>query len=197
LSHPNDALFPPLLTLSLFFFRVLSNYSGNLFLLLVCFLESIALNFDVGWKLIEYALQKATSGKRSLRQKYKCCRLDFHILVPVSTIALFLFQMANTIKTPYLPDNLHIVTVGWVLFAFCFVLLFIGVQDFNKEGSLAPIPDDFPYNGTEEDRLEYFTAERNQMGETGDPSSYDFETSNQDVRVGDNDHDNDSVELEA
>jgi len=201
-------------------------FVGINFLLFVCFVESIALNFDVGWKQIEYALQKATAGKRSLRPKYKCCRLDFHLLVPVSTIGLFLYQMYYTIKTPYLPNNLNIVTVGWVLFALCFVLLFIGVQDFRKEGSLVPIPDAFPYDGTVEDRIEYWsqcdennsnnnntnfggknsnnkkeviTAEEDQMGETGDPSSDDFADSNRDVLVDDNDNDSDnnSVELEA
>lgn len=185
-------------------------FVGINFLLLVCFVESIVLNFDIGWKHIEYALQKATSGKRSLSPIYKCCRLDFHILVPVSTFGLFLYQMYYTIESPYLPDNLNIVTLGWVLFALCFVLLFIGVQDFNKYGSLVPIPDDFPHDGTVEERVEYWsnfdennnngnkkkviTVDKDKMGDTGDPSSSDnLAHSNKDVIV----DDNDSVELEA
>ena len=156
---------------------------------------------------------------RSLRPAYLCCRFDFHFMIPAATFGLFLFQMIQTIISPYLPNNLNIEALGWALFAVCFVILFIGVQKFSQDGSLKDIPDDYPYDGTVEERKVYWsnfdddeddkgnTASNNdnkkvdakddndEIGETGDPSDEIGGTgdpSSDDIVV-----DNDSVELEA
>merc|ERR1712086_164745 len=100
---------------------------------------------------------KATFGVRSLRPIYKCCRLDFHVLIPVFTIGLFLFQIIATFKTPYLPEEFRSIEIlGWTLFGCCCACLFVGIQNFTSDGSLEPIPDDYPYNGTVEERKEYW-----------------------------------------
>jgi len=133
-------------------------FVGINFLLVVCFVESIVMNFDFGWKRLEYALQKATHGVRTLRPIWKLCRLDFSFLIPISTIGLLLFQLVvNIFFEPYLPGYSGIEIVGWVLFAFCLSLMFIGIQNFTKDGSLLPIPDDYPYDGTLEERKEYWS----------------------------------------
>merc|ERR1712241_946741 len=76
-------------------------FVGINFLLLVCFVETIVLNFDFGWNRLEYALSKATSGNRSFCPVYKCCRLDFHLLIPIATIGLFLYRIQDVIRSPY------------------------------------------------------------------------------------------------
>lgn len=160
-------------------------------------------NFDFGFKRLEYALQKATSGMRSLRPAYICCRFDFHFMIPAATLGLFLFQMVQTLISPYLPNNLNIEYIGWALFALCFAMMFIGIQKFPQEGSLKDIPEDYPYDGTVEERKEYWsnfddeinvtnneskkvdTKDDDEIGDTGDPTSNDYDV------------DKDSVELEA
>jgi hypothetical protein len=164
-------------------------------------------NFDFGFKRLEYALQKATSGMRSLRPAYICCRFDFHFMIPAATFGLFLYQMVQTIISPYLPNNLNIEYIGWALFAVCFAIMFIGVQNFPQDGSLTDIPDDYPYDGTVEERKVYWSNfeddegsstnnenkkeidakdDDDEIGGTGDPSSNDYVVEK-----------NDSVELEA
>ena len=65
--------------------------------------------------------------------------------------------MVTIFLKPYLPGYPGIEIVGWVLFAFCLSLMFIGIQNFTKDGSLLPIPDDYPYDGTLEERKEYWS----------------------------------------
>ncbi|OEU14466.1 SNF-domain-containing protein [Fragilariopsis cylindrus CCMP1102] len=184
-------------------------FVGINFLLLVCFVESIVFNFDFGFKRLEYALQKATSGMRSLRPAYLCCRFDFHLMIPAATFGLFLFQMIQTIIKPYLPNNPNIEAIGWACFAVCFAMLFIGFQKFSQDGSLKDIPDDYPYDGTVEERKVYWANfeddenkkvdakddDNEEIGGTGDPSDElgktDDPASNNYIV------DKDSVELDA
>merc|ERR1712146_668930 len=123
-------------------------YVGTNFLLLVCFVESIVLNFDFGWKRLEYALQKATFGKKSLRPIWHLCRFDFHVSIPIATLGLFLYQTINAIREPYLPGNSTIEIASWTLFGICLVLLFLDTwkRADGKLGELMAVPfEEYPW----------------------------------------------------
>jgi SNF family Na+-dependent transporter len=122
-------------------------YVGTTFLLFVCFVEIIVLNFDFGWKRLEYALQKATLGKRTLRPIIQCCRFDFHVAIPIATLGLFLYQFVESIRTPYLPNNPGIEILSWNLFGICTTLLFLGVwrQGDGKLETLEMPFDEYPW----------------------------------------------------
>ena len=126
--------------------------------------------------------------------------------------------MIQTIIKPYLPNNPNIEAIGWACFAVCFAMLFIGFQKFSQDGSLKDIPDDYPYDGTVEERKVYWANfedddkgnnsssnvnkkvdakddDNEEIGGTGDPSdeldkSDDPSSNNYIV-------DKDSVELDA
>ena len=132
-------------------------YVGTTFLLFVCFLEIIILNFDFGWKRLEYALQKATLGKKTLRSYIQCCRFDFHVAIPIATLGLFLYQFVDSIRTPYLPNNPGIEILSWTLFGICTALLFWGVwkQGDGKLETLEMPLDEYPWG------REYWTTLEN------------------------------------
>ena len=139
-------------------------------------------------------------------------------MIPAATFGLFLFQMIQTIISPYLANNPNIEAIGWACFAVCFAMLFIGFQKFSQDGSLKDIPDDYPYDGTVEERKVYWANfedddkgnnsssnenkkvdakddDNEEIGGTGDPSdeldkSDDPSSNNYIV-------DKDSVELDA
>jgi len=122
-------------------------YVGTNFLLLVCFVESIVLNFDFGWKRLEYALQKATLGKKTLVPIYQCCRFDFHIAIPIATLGLFLYQTSQVIISPYMPGHLSIEITSWTLFGVCVALLLWGIwrrDDGKLEELLVPF-EEYPW----------------------------------------------------
>ena len=122
-------------------------FLGIAFLLFVCFVESLVLNFEFGWTRLEYALQKATLGKRTLLPHYQCCRFDFHLAIPVATFGLFLYQMVDVIRSPYLLDHPQVETAGWVFFGLALALTFVGLWK-REEGQLAilPVPlEDYPW----------------------------------------------------
>ena len=102
-------------------------YVGINFLLFVCFVEMVAINFDFGWNRLEYALQKATGGKRSLRPLWKCCRFDFHLAIPFATLGLFVYQMYNLAKEPYMPNYPTINSVGLALMVICVATVLFGI----------------------------------------------------------------------
>ena len=122
-------------------------YVGTTFLLFVCFVEIIVLNFDFGWKRLEYALQTATLGKKTLRPMIQCCRFDFHVAIPIATLGLFLYQFVESIRTPYLPNNPGIEIASWTLFGICTALLFLGVwrQGDGKLETLEMPLDEYPW----------------------------------------------------
>ena len=117
--------------------------------------------------------------------------------------------MIQTIIKPYLPNNPNIEAIGWACFAVCFAMLFIGFQKFSQDGSLKDIPDDYPYDGTVEERKVYWANfeddenkkvdakddDNEEIGGTGDPSDElgktDDPASNNYIV------DKDSVELDA
>jgi len=132
-------------------------YVGTTFLLFVCFVEIIVLNFDFGWKRLEYALQKATLGKKTLRPIIQCCRFDFHVAIPIATLGLFLYQFVESIRTPYLPNNQGIEILSWTLFGICTALLFCGMwrQGDGKLETLEMPFDEYPWG------REYWTTLEN------------------------------------
>lgn len=74
-------------------------FVGTIFLLAVCFVESIILNFDLRWQRLQYALNAATWGSkrfpegRSIFPSY-LCRFDLHLTVPVGTGFLCGYQVS-------------------------------------------------------------------------------------------------------
>ena len=122
-------------------------FIGISFLLFVCFAENLVFNFNFGWTRLEYALQKATLGRRTLRPHHLCCRFDFHLAITIATFGLLVYQMGDVIRSPYLPDNPSVEAAGWVLFCICLALTFVGSWK-PDEGQLAKLPvpaDEYPW----------------------------------------------------
>jgi len=124
---------------------------GLCFLLLVCFVESMILIFDVRLSRLEYMLQYAMDGtgtaRSLLRPRWCLCHFDFFVAIPITCIGLFLYQIYSATQTRILPDNTNIEIIFWTLFGCCVALLFFGIWD-RGEGSpeVENIPvEEFPY----------------------------------------------------
>ena len=78
-------------------------FVGTIFLLLVCFVESIILNFDLRWQRLQYALKAATFGSRrfpegrSIFPSY-LCMFDLRLTVPVGTGFLCGYQVSCLVE---------------------------------------------------------------------------------------------------
>jgi len=125
---------------------VVDHYVGIVFLLVVCFIESIIFNIDFGWERLEKALQSATHGLeglpegRSLFPKY-LCRLDFHFTVPVMTFGLALYMFIRDLQTPYEGYPSGLLAFGWTLLGLFFATLFMTMWKTDPS-QLPPIEDD-------------------------------------------------------
>ena len=121
-------------------------FVGTIFLLAVCFIESIILNFDLGWKRLQLALKSATFGSerhpegRNIFPKW-LCRYDFVVTVPHATAFLCLYQIVYVASNPYGGYPASLLAWGWTLLAICCatVLLTIWKRD---ESKLPAIEDD-------------------------------------------------------
>ena len=121
-------------------------FIGTIFLLAVCFIESIILNFDLGWKRLQLALKSATFGSerhpegRNIFPKW-LCRYDFVVTVPHATAFLCIYQIVNVASNPYGGYPNTLLAWGWTLLAICCatVLLTIWKRD---ESKLPAIEDD-------------------------------------------------------
>jgi len=121
-------------------------FVGTIFLLAVCFIESIILNFDLGWKRLQLALKAATFGSerhpegRNIFPKW-LCRYDFVVTVPHATAFLCLYQIVYVASNPYGGYPTSLLAWGWSLLALCCatVLLTIWKRD---ESKLPAIEDD-------------------------------------------------------
>ena len=121
-------------------------FVGTIFLLAVCFIESIILNFDLGWKRLQLALKAATYGSerhpegRNIFPKW-LCRYDFVVTVPHATAFLCIFQIVYVASNPYGGYPTSLLAWGWTLLAICCatVLLTIWKRD---ESKLPAIEDD-------------------------------------------------------
>eukprot|EP00578_Thalassiosira_sp_NH16_P030313 CAMPEP_0181078506 /NCGR_PEP_ID=MMETSP1071-20121207/1523_1 /TAXON_ID=35127 /ORGANISM="Thalassiosira sp., Strain NH16" /LENGTH=621 /DNA_ID=CAMNT_0023159827 /DNA_START=28 /DNA_END=1893 /DNA_ORIENTATION=- len=125
---------------------VIDMYVGTIFLLAVCFIESIIFNLDFGWKRTKYALQAATFGSkhhpkgRDMFPKF-LCRFDFHVAVPVATGLLFTYQIVNVGRTPYGGYPMSLLAWGWTMLALCLVTVLLTIWRSEKS-SLPSIKDD-------------------------------------------------------
>ena len=121
-------------------------FVGTIFLLAVCFIESIILNFDLGWKRLQLALKAATFGSerhpegRNIFPKW-LCRYDFVVTVPHATAFLCIYQVIYVASNPYGGYPNSLLAWGWTLLALCCatVLLTIWKRD---ESKLPAIEDD-------------------------------------------------------
>mmetsp|Transcript_41244 Transcript_41244/g.41969 ORF Transcript_41244/g.41969 Transcript_41244/m.41969 type:complete len:350 (+) Transcript_41244:91-1140(+) len=109
---------------------------GLCFLLLVCFVESIVLIFDVKFKRLEYMLQYAMHGtgtERSLlRPRWCLCQFDFYVAIPISCIGLFVYNIYSSTQDRILPNNPTIEILFWTLFGCCVALLLFGIWKRGK-----------------------------------------------------------------
>jgi len=125
---------------------VVDHYVGVVFLLVVCFVESIIFNIDFGWERLSRALQSATRGLeglpegRSLFPKY-LCRFDFHFTVPVMTFGLALHTFVGDLQTPYGGYPSGLLAFGWTLLGLFFATLFVTMWK-TEPSQLPPIEDD-------------------------------------------------------
>ena len=121
-------------------------FVGTIFLLAVCFIESIILNFDLGWKRLQLALKAATFGSerhpegRNIFPKW-LCRYDFVVTVPHATAFLCIYQIVYVASNPYGGYPSSLLAWGWALLTLCCatVLLTIWKRD---ESKLPAIEDD-------------------------------------------------------
>lgn len=141
---------------------VVDHYVGILFLLVICFIESIIFNIDFGWERLEKALQSATHGLvglpegRSLFPKY-LCRLDFHFTVPVMTFGLALYTFVNDLQTPYGGYPSGLLAFGWTLLGLFFATMFVTMWK-TEPSQLPPIEEDEKFKIEEEKIEEEITA---------------------------------------
>lgn len=120
-------------------------YVGTLFLLVVCCLEALMIQFDFGWERLSLALRLATYGNkstpsgRSVFPSY-LCRLDFHVTVPLITGFLAIYNIQKVIKDPYGGYPSGILAVGWTFFG---ILIVTALTTLWKcgEGTLKPIEE--------------------------------------------------------
>lgn len=149
---------------------------GLCFLLLVCFVESIVLIFDVKFKRLEYMLQHAmhgTSTERSLlRPRWCLCQFDFYVAIPISCIGLFVYNIYTSTQDRILPNNPTIEIICWTLFGCCVALLLFGIW---KRGDGVPkvenIPlEEFPYG-------EEYWANKNKRNNNDNKENIEAESS--------------------
>ena len=99
-------------------------FVGTLFLLYVCFVESVIFNLNFGWRRLNLALRAATFGGKRFPQGRNIfprpfCRMDFHVTVPVATIFLFLYRLQAVSRDPYGGYPQSLLAWGWTLLAIC------------------------------------------------------------------------------
>ncbi len=114
-------------------------FVGTIFLLAVCFIESIILNFDLGWKRLQYALKAATFGSkrhpegRNIFPKW-LCKYDFIVTVPHATGFLCIYQIICCQQSIRRLPKTSLLAWGWTLLALCCatVLLTVWRRDESK-----------------------------------------------------------------
>jgi NSS family neurotransmitter:Na+ symporter len=125
---------------------VVDHYVGIVFLLVVCFIEALILNFEFGWRRLALSLKSATIGLNGLPEGRTIfptylCRFDFHIAVPAMTAGLALYTLINDLQEPYGGYPSSILIWGWTLLAICLCSVFLTLWKQEK-GELPPIEDD-------------------------------------------------------
>ena len=124
-------------------------FVGTIFLLFVCFIESVILNFDFRWQRLSYALKAATFGSkrfpdgRNLFPQF-LCRLDFHVMVPLATGGLCVYQLVNVGGKQYGGYPTSLLAWGWTLLAICIVIVFLTIVKNGRTKSELPAIEDDP-----------------------------------------------------
>lgn len=122
-------------------------FVGVIFLLVLCFFESIIMNFDLGWKRLDYALKAATFGSkrhpkgRSLFPKW-LCKYDFFVTVPHLTGFLFIYEFVHVARNPYGGYPTSLLAWGWALLALCCGTILLTV--WKRDESKLPVIEDDP-----------------------------------------------------
>lgn len=129
---------------------VIDMFVGTIFLLAVCFIEAIIFNFDLGWKRMKYALQAATFGSNRHPQGRNLfpqllCRFDFHVMVPLATGFLCMYQFVNVGREPYGGYPTSLLAWGWMLLALCIATALLTIWKC-QESQLPAIEDDSHFN---------------------------------------------------
>lgn len=120
-------------------------YVGTLFLLVVCCLESLMIQFDFGWERLSFALRLATYGNDKTPEgrsvfPYWLCRLDFTITVPLITGLLAIYNIQKVIREPYGGYPGGILAVGWTFFGILIVTALTTLWKC-EDGTLTPVEE--------------------------------------------------------
>jgi len=125
---------------------VVDHFVGIQFLLIVCGIEAIILNFEFGWQRLALALKAATYGLPECPEGRRIfptylCRFDFHCTVPFMCLGLALYVFINDLTDPYGGYPKGLLRVGWTMLGICVVSIF---ATFYKKGpgSLPPLDED-------------------------------------------------------
>ena len=126
---------------------VVDMFVGTIFLLAVCFLESMILNLDFGFKRLGYALKAATyktdrfPAGRNLFPKWLCF-FDFRITVPLLTGVLCIWKIVYVGMNPYEGYPKSLLAWGWTLLAICISIVPITI--WKRQKSELPATEDDP-----------------------------------------------------
>ncbi|CAE6969531.1 SLC6A5 [Symbiodinium natans] len=130
---------------------VIDMFVGTIFLLVVCCMESIILNCDVGWKRLACSLKAATTGNKHTPEGRnlfpRClCRIDLHLTVPAATGLLCLYQIIHVAQKTYGGYPSSLVAWGWTLLATCVVVMCLTIWK-RDAGSLPAVEADLRFKG--------------------------------------------------
>ena len=78
-------------------------FVGVIFLLVLCFFESIIMNFDLGWKRLDYALKAATFGSNAIKDAiFPKVALQ---VVPHLMGFLFIYEFVHVLRGIHMVDT--------------------------------------------------------------------------------------------
>jgi NSS family neurotransmitter:Na+ symporter len=126
---------------------VIDMFVGTIFLLAACFLESMILNLDFGFKRLGYALKAATYETdrfptgRNLFPKWLCL-FDFRAAVPLSTGILGIWKIVSVAMNPYEGYPQSLLAWGWTLLAICVSI--VPVTIWKRQKSELPAMEEDP-----------------------------------------------------
>lgn len=126
---------------------MIDRFVGVVFLLVICFFESVIMNFDLGWKRLDYALKAATFGSkrhpkgRDLFPKW-LCKYDFIVAVPHITAFLFIYEFYHVASSPYGGYPKSLLAWGWFLFALLCATILLTV--WKRDESKLPVTENDP-----------------------------------------------------
>ncbi|CAE7700573.1 Slc6a5 [Symbiodinium pilosum] len=149
---------------------VIDMFVGTIFLLAVCFVESVVLNLDVGWQRLTCALKTATLGNKRTpngRNLFPQClwRTGLHVTVPAATSLLCLYQIISVSQKQYGGYPTSLVAWGWIFLAVCVGVTCVTIWR-RDAGSLPKVDDDLRLQGVLEPEEEKNNQEQSQKKST-------------------------------